>query len=79
MYKEDLTLNNIQWFIKPNQAKSDIFNIYEEDLVLTSLKGLNAIKPNHTNSYIFYIYMYKQDLALNNLQWLMCHKPNQNR
>ena len=30
---------------------------------------------NHIHS----IYMYKQDLALNNLQWLICHKtqPNQ--
>ena len=26
-----------------------------------------------------HIYMYKEDLALNNLQWLICHKtqPNQ--
>ena len=23
---------------------------------------------------IYLIYMYKQDLALNNLQWLICHK-----
>ena len=31
--------------------------------------------------YIEYIYMYKQDLALNNLQWLICHKtqPNQTK
>ena len=30
-------------------------------------------------SYIYLIYMYKEDLALNNLQWLICHKtqPNQ--
>ena len=30
-------------------------------------------------SYIYLIYMYKKDLALNNLQWLICHKiqPNQ--
>ena len=29
--------------------------------------------------YIYLIYMYKQDLVLNNLQWLICHKtkPNQ--
>ena len=29
--------------------------------------------------YILYIYMYKEDLVLNNLQWLICHKskPNQ--
>ena len=28
---------------------------------------------------IYLIYMYKKDLALNNLQWLICHKtkPNQ--
>ena len=28
---------------------------------------------------IYSIYMYKKDLALNNLQWLICHKtqPNQ--
>ena len=30
-------------------------------------------------SYIYSILMYKEDLRLNNLQWLMCHKtqPNQ--
>ena len=29
--------------------------------------------------HIYLIYMYKDDLALNNLQWLICHKnqPNQ--
>ena len=28
---------------------------------------------------MYIIYMYKEDLALNNLQWLICHKakPNQ--
>ena len=30
-------------------------------------------------NHIYLIYMYKEDLALNNLQWLICHKtrPNQ--
>ena len=30
---------------------------------------------------IYLIYTYKKDLALNNLQWLICHKtkPNQTR
>ena len=28
----------------------------------------NPTKPNH----IYLIYMYKEDLALNNLQWLIC-------
>ena len=27
-------------------------------------------KPNH----IYLIYIYKEDLALNNQQWLICHK-----
>ena len=37
-----------------------------------------AIKPNQIKSYIL-ICMYQEDLALNNLQWLICHKtqPNQ--
>ena len=32
----------------------------------------------HLNIYIYI--MYKEDLELNNLQWLMCHEtqPNQN-
>ena len=34
----------------------------------------NQTKPNHT----YLLYMYKEDLALNNLQRLICHKPNQN-
>ena len=32
----------------------------------------NQTKPNPT----YLIYMYKEDLALNNQQWLICHKPN---
>ena len=36
--------------------------------------SLNTTKPNQ----IYLIYMYKENLALNNLQWLICHetKPN---
>ena len=30
----------------------------------------NPTKPNP----IYFIYMYKEDLALNNLHWLQCHK-----
>ena len=35
----------------------------------------NPTQPNH----IYLIDMYKKDLALNDLQWLICHKtqPNQ--
>ena len=28
---------------------------------------------------IYLIYMYKKDLALNNQQWLICHKKEQNQ
>ena len=30
---------------------------------------------------VYKLYMYKEDLALNNLQWLICHKtkPNQTK
>ena len=30
-------------------------------------------------SYIPLIYMYKENLALNNLQWLICHKTQPNK
>ena len=36
---------------------------------------LNQTKPNQ----IIYIYIYKQDLALNNQQWLICHKAKQSK
>ena len=38
----------------------------------------NVINKLFTN-HIYLIYMYKEYLALNNLQWLICHKtqPNQ--
>ena len=29
--------------------------------------------------YLYLIYMYKEDLALNNLQWLICHKTQLNQ
>ena len=39
----------------------------------------NQTKPNQKPNPIYLIYMYKEDLALNNQQWLICHqtKPNQ--
>ena len=42
---------------------------------LGSLKS--AINKMFTN-HIYLIRMYKQDLALNNLQWLICHKTKPN-
>ena len=36
---------------------------------------LNPTIPFH----IYLIYIYKEDLALNNLQWLICHKAQQSQ
>ena len=30
-------------------------------------------------NHIYLIYMYKQDLALNNLQWMICYKTKSNQ
>ena len=79
-YKEDLALNNLQWLIcrktQPNQILYIFIYMYKEDLALT-YHGWYAIKSHQTKLYIFN--MYKEDLTLNNLQWLICHKtqPNQ--
>ena len=32
------------------------------------------INENEFTNHIYLIYMYKEDLALNNLEWLICHK-----
>ena len=50
-----------------------------ENMNWDSLK--NVIKQNVSTSHIYiyiYIYIYKQDLALNNQQWLICHKTQRN-
>ena len=36
-------------------------------------------QQNVFTNHIYLIYMYKEDLALNNLQWLICHKTQQNQ
>ena len=47
------------------------------------LKLFNCMQKNVINKLftnpIYLIYIYKEDLALNNPQWLICHKtqPNQ--
>ena len=51
------------WFISDMQQYLELFNF---DLYLQII-------------YIYMIYMYKLDLVLNNLQWLICHKPQPNQ
>ena len=36
--------------------------------------GLFKMLPTKCFKIIYLIHMYKEDLALNNLQWLICHK-----
>ena len=40
---------------------------------------INNVFVNHIYIYIYLIYGNKQDLTLNNLQWLQCHKIKQNK
>ena len=70
MYKEDLALNNLQWLTchKWVYGISTIVGYFISTIVgygISTNNGWYAIKPNPTKSYI--IYMYKEDLALNNL------------
>ena len=48
---------------------------------LTVCKQINSgsFKNVINKLYVYKSYLYKEDLALNNLQWLICHKtqPNQ--
>ena len=36
--------------------------------------GISVLAAPHDDYNDIYIYIYKQDLALNNLQWLTCHR-----
>ena len=49
--------------------------MYEEYLALNGGYAINPTKPNH----IYLIYIYKEELALNNLQWLIWHKIQTNQ
>ena len=82
MYKEDLALNNLQWLIchkaQPNQIIYIWYICIKRIWHWITYNGWYAIKPKLTKSYIYIyiymIYMYKEDLALNNLQGLICYK-----
>ena len=54
-----------------------IFNYYDQSRF--KMLPTNYLFTNHTHPHTYiYIYIYiKQDLALNNLQGLICHKQNQ--
>ena len=39
----------------------------------------NLVRKETAHGHIYNIYMYKQDLALNNLQGLVCHKTQTNQ
>ena len=39
----------------------------------------NVTENNSLTNHIHLIYMYDEDLALNNPQWLICHKTQSNQ
>ena len=71
----------LEWYNKCIAAGGDYFEGDSSFLCVLSIKV--PIQKKSGNLFyaprILYIYMYKEDLALNNLQWLICHKgqPNQ--
>ena len=75
MYKNGFGINNLQWLMchqtKPNQTKpNQILSLgqIEQNCVFM----LNWIVWNRI------VYMYKNGLGINNLQWLMCHQTKSN-
>ena len=47
---------------------------------MVDMQNKKTIKPNQTKpNPIYLIDMYKEDLTLNNLQWLICHKTQRNQ
>ena len=48
--------------------------LYKKELDLIS----KCYEQTEWTNHIFDVYMYKEDLALNNLQWLICHKIQPN-
>ena len=71
--------------ISSDPLKKDYLQTIDLQIISITIQlyGKKNVKMLSTNSvftnYIYLIYMYKQNLALNNLQWLICHKtqPNQ--
>ena len=41
--------------------------------------GLKMLSTKYFTNHAYLIYMYKQDLVLNNLKWWICHKNKPNR
>ena len=63
------------WIVSDTYQYLETFNCVQKN----ELQLIQKYKQNVFTNPIDLIYMYKEDLALNNLQWLICHKtqPNQ--
>ena len=78
MYKEDLALDKQQWLLchekQPNQILYIKYICIKRIWLWITNDGWYAKKLNQTKpNPIDLIYIHKQDLVLNNLQWLICH------
>ena len=57
------------------QLINNTWNYVQKKLRLVLKCDLQNVFTNHT----YKVYTYKDDLALNNLQWLICHKTQLNQ
>ena len=64
------------WIIRDIQPYSDRLSVCPNNKRTLVLK---RYLPNAFTNNAFLMYKYKEDLALDNLQWLICHKTNQNQ
>ena len=81
MNKQDLPLNNIQWWISHKTKLNQTIWYRCIKKICHEITYINwyANKLHQAKPYIYLIYIFKQDLPLNNLQCLICHriKPTQ--
>ena len=63
-----------KWVIE-NRNTWNYLTVCQKQLSLARLSFLQNVFTNT----MYLIYINKKDLALNNFQWLICHKPQPNR
>ena len=84
MFKEDLALNNLQGLIFHKTKQKQILYAWCMCIKMIwnqiTCNAWYAIKPNQTKpNHIYLIYGDKNDLELDNLQCLICHKTKFNQ
>ena len=77
-YRADKIISNISYqYLYECMQTNDwckIVTVLYQSLKLFNCVEKKTAQPNELRNPIQLLYMYKQDLALNSLQWLICHK-----